>query len=179
MPDANLLVTYDPAHAAKAEDEVKAVLNAIGEEPKLLKSQVEGVFLLRVVKPKEAVRSLVAACKETPDQFGYTFHWIPIDKWVKSDIASMQKELADINKKMDPAKSWKIGMVKRHWNKLSTPELILKLTEAVDQPKVDLKAPDTLIKVEIIGDRAGISLLDRHELLDVPEIRKGHTRPHH
>ena len=179
MPEeANLLVTFDPSHDAKAKDETAAVLKAVGEEPKFLKSGVEGVFLLRVKDPKKAVTDLVKVCKETPDQFGYTFHWVPIEKWLPSDPEGMSKEIAKYNDQIPADASWKIDLGKRHWTKMSTSEAILKLTEGIDKPKVDLKNPDIRIKVEILGDKAGISLLKRDELLDVPEIRKAHDTPH-
>ena len=34
--DANLIITFDPAHAGKAKEEVNALLTEIGEKPKFL-----------------------------------------------------------------------------------------------------------------------------------------------
>jgi tRNA(Ser,Leu) C12 N-acetylase TAN1 len=46
-------------------------------------------------------------------------------------------------------------------------KLILKLTEVIDRPKVDLQNPDKIIKVEVIGNKAGLALLGKDELLNV------------
>jgi tRNA(Ser,Leu) C12 N-acetylase TAN1 len=43
----------------------------------------------------------------------------------------------------------------------------MKLTDVVDRKKIDLKKPKKIIKVEIIGKDAGISLLTPDELLVV------------
>jgi tRNA(Ser,Leu) C12 N-acetylase TAN1 len=172
MADANLLVTYDPAHAARAEDEVRGVLGAVGEAAKFLKSDIEGVFLLYTVKdPKAIARELRKYGKANKGQFRYTYHWVPIEIWVKSDFAAIGKVLSGFDKKMDPAKSWKLDVVKRHFEKASVTDLILKLTEHIDKPKVDLKKPDVVVKVEILGDKTGCSLLSADELLDAAELR--------
>ena len=57
--DANLLVTFDPTHKGKAEEEVKAALKEVGEEPEFKDSPVDGLFLLKTSKdPKELVKGL-------------------------------------------------------------------------------------------------------------------------
>ena len=54
--------------------------------------------------------------------------------------------------------------------KLGGVKLIVKLTDVVDRKNVDLNKPKKIIKVEIIGKNAGISLLEPDELLIVPKL---------
>ena len=61
---------------------------------------------------------------------------------------------------------------KRHYD-VKWLYLIMKLTENINHPKVDLKNPQKIVKVEIVGDHAGIALLDKSELLDIPKIKGG------
>jgi len=180
MPDkANLIVTFDPAHDEKAREEVEGLLGVIKDKPKVLKSKVAGLLLLKVKDGRKAVKALREAAKEDPDQFAYTYHWIPIDEWVSSDLKTLKKKMKDYNKKIDPSRTWKLSVSKRKYDEYKTPEIILALTEEIDKPKVDLKNPQQVVKVEIIGKEAGLSLLDSHEILDVAEIRHGHsTRTH-
>ncbi len=171
MRDANLLVTYDPAHGGKAREEAQALLESVGEKAEFLESEISGVFLLRTSKnPKELTRELRDVVEEEPEKYKYTFHWVPIDRWVKSDMDDMTRAMKDIDAKMSDEDSWKLDLGKRQYEGRST-DLITKLTENINHPKVDLKNPQKIVKVEIIGDHAGIALLDRNELLDIPKMK--------
>ncbi len=166
---ANLVVTYDPAHAGKAKEEVKALLEGAGEKPEFLESGIEGLFLLKTKKnPRQITKQLM---NEDPASFAYTFHWVPIDKWVPSDMESMLEAMAEIDGKMDPGESWKMDLSKRRYEGRTT-ELVMKLTESISKPKVDLKNPEKIVKVEIVGDKAGVALLNKDELLDVPKLKR-------
>ena len=167
--DANLLVTFEPTHSGKAQEEVKALLEKAGEKATFQKSDIDGVFLLKTKKnPKELVKAINT--KENADNINFTFHWVPIDKWCPSGIADMAKVLKEIDAKMDPKDSWKMDLGKRHYDGDST-QLIMKLTENISKPNVDLKNPKKIVKVEIIGKNTGISLLDASEFLSSRKLK--------
>ena len=169
--NSNLLVTYDPSHSGKAKEEAQALLEAAGEKAEFLESEIAGVFLLRTGKdPKELTRELRDVVEESPDKYKYTFHWVPIDRWVKSGLDDMVRAMKDIDAKMSDDDSWKLDLGKRQYEGRST-DLIIKLTENINHPKVDLKNPQKIVKVEIIGDHAGVALLDKSELLDIPKMK--------
>ena len=173
MKDANLLVTYDPAHGGKAKEEAESLLESVGEKAEFLESDIAGLFFLRTRKdPKELTRDLRSEVEEDPEKYNYTFHWIPIDRWVRSDMSDMTKAMKDIDAKMSDDDSWKLDLSKRQYEGKST-DLIMKLTENINHPKVDLKNLQKIVKVEIVGDHAGIALLDKSELLDIPKIKGG------
>lgn len=168
--DANLLISFDPNHVGKASEEVKAL---IGEDTKFIESKVNGIFLIKTDKDaKELVKEMSKACKENPSNFEYTFSWVPIETWVKSEIDAMTEEMKKIDARMDTEKSWKMDLGKRNY-KADTMDLIMKLTDNINKPKVDLKNPEQIVKVEILGDNAGISLLMPDELLDTQKVKKG------
>ena len=79
----------------------------------------------------------------------------------------MQKAVKSLVPKIGENEKWKMDLEKRHYHKLEYEELIVKLTDVVDRRKIDLKKPKKIIKVEIIGNNAGISLLEPGELLAV------------
>ena len=170
--DANLIVTFDPAHAGKAREEVNVLLAEVGEKPAFLESGIDGLFFLKAKNPKGTVKKLVEECKKNPDKFGSTFHWTPIDKWSTSNLEDMSKVLKGIDAKMKPDESWKMDLGKRQYEG-ETPNLIIKLTDNINKPKVDLKNPQKIVKVEIIGKKAAIALLDASEFLDVSKLKAG------
>ncbi len=167
---AKLIVTYDPNHVASSKEEVEAVMEKIKAKPKFLKSAYDGVFELDIAKPKDVVKKLKALAKKNKKLFQRTFHYVPIEKWVKSEIKDMQKAIKPLVKNIKVNEKWKMDLAKRHYDKHEFNELIIKLTDVVDRKNVDLNKPKKIIKVEIIGKNAGISLLEPDELLIVPKL---------
>ncbi len=166
--DANLLVTFDPTHKGKAEEEVKALLKEVGEDADFKDSPVDGLFLLKTKKDSKEVAKALG--KGDTSRFENTFHWVPIEKWCKAEINEIAKAMKEIDAKMDPEESWKMDLNKRSLEGKTT-DLIIKLTENIDKPKVDLKDPQKIIKVEVVGKEAGISLLSPDETVDVPKMK--------
>jgi len=172
MAKANLLVTYDPNHAGLAKEEITAILKQLKIEPEFLKSEIEGLFQITLKEPKSVVKKLIAICKKNPSMFRTTFYWVPVDNWCKSAIEDMQKTIKGLVKGINEKDKWKMDIAKRCYEKYHTTELIMKLTEVVDKPKVDLKNPDKIIRVDIIGNDAGISLLNKDEILNIPALKQ-------
>lgn len=171
MADANLLITFDPTHAGMAQEEAKAILKEVGEEAEFLESKIDGLFKVKVSDAKAVVKKVREECENNPAKFEKTFHWIPIEKWCKSEIKDMQDTIKSFVDGIKQEEKWKMDLGKRQWDKMPTPELIVKLTDPVDRPNVDLKNPEKIIEVQIIGDEAGIALLNKDELVDVPSIK--------
>lgn len=171
MVDANLLVTYEPAHVGSAKEEVDKLLKAVKQSCKYLKSEVDGLFKLRAKNARKIVKELNKLCRKKPDMFLKTYHWSPIDKWTKATINDMQREIKKFVKLIKKNEKWRMELNKRHFDKMHSTELILKLTEVVDRPKVDLENPQKIIKVEIIGNKAGLSLLKADEFLNTTNIK--------
>jgi len=165
--NVKLIVTYDPAHQKSCEESLRNVMGAVGAKPKFLKSKYSGIFLIELPGVKEVVKKLTALGKKDQEIFGKTHRYIPVDKWVSSKISDMQKAVKSLVPKIGENEKWKMDLEKRHYQKLEYNELIIKLTEVVDRRKIDLKKPKKIIKVEIIGTNAGISLLEPGELLAV------------
>ena len=162
--EANLLVTHDPSHAGSAREEVEKALKSIKQKAKFLKSETDGLFKLRVGNAKKLVKSL-GKLKSRKGMFEHTFHWVPIEKWTSTSIKAMQKEIKKLQKGIKKTEKWKLDMHKRHFDSISSAELIMKLTEIVDKPKVDLDNPQKIIEVQIIGKKAGLALLNKDEIL--------------
>ena len=160
--DANLLVTHDPSHAGSAKEEVEKALKAVKQKAKFLKSDIEGVFKLRVANARKIVKSL-SKLKSKKGMFEHTAYWVPIDKWVAANVKSMQKEIKKLQKGIKKNEKWKMDLHKRHFDIGST-EVIMKLTEVVDKPKVDLDNPQKIIEVQIMGKKAGLALLSKDEI---------------
>lgn len=171
---ANLLATYDPNHRGTAMQELKDAFKIMGEKLELSDSGVEGLFKLKVPDAKKAVGKLSSLCRKNHNAFVATHHYVPIDKWCKSEVSEMQRTIKSLIGSIGNNEKWKMSLNRRKWDKMGGVELILKLTDVIDRPKVDLNNPQKIVQVEIIGAEAGISVLTPNELLDVQKLKAEH-----
>ncbi len=167
----NMLVTFNPNHAGTAGKELNEVLKKIGENPRIMLSNIEGLFKVAVSDARKVVSRLKSLCHADPDRFVATHHYTPIDKWCSSEVNEMKKHIKALVPGIGKSDRWRMVLNKRHWDKEQQTQLILNLTSAIDRDNVDLSNPQKIVQVEIIGKEAGISLLQAGETLDVLEIK--------
>lgn len=160
MVKPNLLVTFDPMHDKSAEAEIESILKEI-DKGKILKID-EGLAELSVKDAKKAVKAIADA---DSSKFQYTFYWWPVDEWCKPGIKDMQACIKKLGKGIKQKEKWKLDLSKRKTAKKYPGDIIIKLTKDIDQPNVDLKNPDKIIKVEITGNKAAVSVLSKDELV--------------
>lgn len=167
----NMIVTFDPSHKGIAELELKTVLKQIGEVPKILQTETDGLCKVAVKDARAAVKKVSLLVNANPAIFVATKHYIPIDNWVKSEISQMKEAIKKACVGIGPKDKWKMSLNKRHWKKMESTPLIMLLTEVVESRNVDLDKPDKIIQTEIIANEAGISLLEPLEIADIQRIK--------
>lgn len=163
MTKANLLVTFDPVHQESAKKEIETLMKELNESGKI-KEIERGLAQLAVKDARKFIDKLLGIAKKEIGKFNYTFNWWPVDEWCKAEIREMQKVIAEIQKGIKKEEKWKMELVKRDVTKKYPEDLIIKLTDVVNKPKVDLSNPDKIIKVEIIGDKAAITLIEKNKV---------------
>lgn len=170
--EANLLVTFDPTHIESAKKEILDLLKEIKEKAEILTAD-DGVAEIVVKDARKAVAELEKLAKKNIERFAHTMHWTPIDTWTKNNIADIQKALKEFEKKIGEKEAWKMELKTRKLKeKPDEIKLILKLTEVIDRKNVDLQKPEKIVKVEIIGNKAGLALLKKNELLNISKLRQ-------
>jgi tRNA(Ser,Leu) C12 N-acetylase TAN1 len=170
--EANLLVTFDPSHLESAKKEILDLLKETKEKAEFLNLD-SGFAEIAVGNAKKAVSNLEKIAKKSIQKFNYTMQWIPIEKWCENKIEDIKKNIKGFVKDIGENEKWKMELKTRKLKeKPDEIKLILKLTEAVDRKKVDLNEPEKIIKVEIIGNRAGLALLKKNELLNVAKLKQ-------
>jgi tRNA(Ser,Leu) C12 N-acetylase TAN1 len=142
-------------------------MKTINESFKFLKSKYDGVFLVDIKNPKAVVKKLSKFTIKNKGLFGKTHRYIPVDKWVSAKIPDMQKAIKSLVPEIKQNEKWKMELDKRYYHKFDYNELIMKLTDVVDRKKIDLQSPDKILKVELVGSNAAISVLKPDEQLIV------------
>ncbi|HXZ24057.1 MAG TPA: THUMP domain-containing protein [Methanomassiliicoccales archaeon] len=173
MKESNLLVSCHSNAMGLGETEVRDRLREIGVSVEGIEvSEAEGVLEVLVSgESKRAVAAVRASCALNPSLFVQTHHWVPIEKWVESKDSEMARATGEIGKGIMPEDKWMLHLHKRHVTQHSG-DLIRILTDPINRGKVDLKRPDKIVVVELLGQKAGIALVAKDEILDVNKVRE-------
>ncbi len=159
----NLLISFDFDFMA-ARREVFESLAAFGDDkPIVRRTIIRGLIGVKTcLNPHDAVGKLCQMQDEGKIAFRFTHRWIPIDLWTESDIASMKEGVKKLPA-IAPHERWKMVVEKRKYPMYHTAEIIRELAELIDA-QVDLNNPEKIIRVDILGGFAGISLLSPSEV---------------
>jgi tRNA(Ser,Leu) C12 N-acetylase TAN1 len=126
---------------------------------------------ISVPDARKAIKVLKEIAKKDGSKFKYTFNWWPVDKWCKANVAEMQKIIKKLQEDIKDNEKWKMDLVKRKVEKDLGKDLIIKLTDVVNKKCIDLNNPQKIIKVEIEGTRAAISLYSPEEYLSISFLK--------
>lgn len=165
MYDFNLLVSCPWAASGAAIREVAGLLKTLGDEKPVIKRTVaHGIIGVKTsVDARTVVQELRSILRDDPMAFRYTLKWMPIDLWVNSDLESMREAVLKLRDRIKPGERWRMTVEKRRYTLYHRIDIIKELAELVDE-KVDLKNPDKIIRVDIIGRNAGVSVLSPQQI---------------
>ena len=142
-----------------AEEELLDLLELFGDyQPESQITDINGVVVaytnLEAFQIIDSVRQLV---KNEPWRVRYVLRLIPIESVVDTKLEDMAKTVRNLTPKMHIQDTFRITVERRHT--LMRPEdIIVTLASQIDN-KVDLKNPNWIVLVEIIGALTGISIL--------------------
>jgi len=171
MYDFNILVSYPWSQYSKAKKEIQLILKKLGEEkPFITRTIAEGIIGVKTCQnPREVVHALQRMLNEDPTIFQYTLKWVPIQLWTYSDLESMKKAVEQLKTEIHKGEKWRLTLEKRRFTKYHKIEIIESIAELVDE-KVDLKNPDKILRIDIIGKYAGIAVLKPNDLFSTSRV---------
>ena len=168
MPVFNLLVSFSSVNFWKAREEIEGILERLGDDRPLIEMTIaRGILGVKTsLVPRQVVRRLRELFEEDPLTFQYTVKWVPIDAWASSDMDSMKRVVMELKGGIGKGEKWRMTVEKRRYTKLHSIEIIRELAELIDE-KVDLENPDKILRIDIIGRYAGISILKPNNVFSV------------
>jgi len=171
MYDFNILVSYPWSQYAKAKQEIQRILKKLGEiTPVIDRTIAEGIIGVKTCQnPRDVIHALREMLNEDPTIFQYTLKWVPIELWTHSDIDSMKKAVEQLRTEIHSGEKWRITLEKRRFTKYHKIEIIESIAELIDE-KVDLKNPDKILYIDIIGKYAGISVLKTNDIFSTSRV---------
>lgn len=104
--------------------------------------------------------------EEDPWILQFTVKWVPIDAWTTSKIRAIKETVNQLKKRIHNGERWRITVKKRRYTEHHKIEIIEPIAELIDE-QVDLENLDKILRIELIGRYAGISVLSPEEIFSV------------
>ncbi len=170
--DYNVLVSCSWSNYRRAKEEVIEIFTMLGDaNPVVTRTVARGIIGVRShLDAREVVNRLRKLFDEDPLIFQYTLKWVPVDLWTPSDMESMKEGVKRLRNRIRSGERWRMTVEKRRYTQYHSAEIITALAELVHE-RVDLENPEKILRVDIIGKYAGISVLTPQDTFSV-------TRPY-
>jgi tRNA(Ser,Leu) C12 N-acetylase TAN1 len=129
---------------------------------KPLKSRVPGLSILRLTDSSSDTLEIISKIKEYINDKGplvACLKIVPLESLIKTDLQQIVIKASERAKlKISTSNSWRLTVNKRQSN-LRTSQVIHEVAEEINWGTVNLKNPDLEIRIEIIRDLTGISIM--------------------
>lgn len=166
--DYNLLVSCSWGDYRRAQEEIIQILDMLGDgSPSVRRTFAQGIIGVKTrLGSRLVVRRLRELFSEDPMIIQYTLKWVPVDLWTRSDMESMKEGIRRLRSGIDVGETWRMIVEKRRYTQYHKMEIIAELAELIEE-KVDLENPGKILRVDIIGKYAGISVLALRDVFSV------------
>jgi len=161
----NLLVSYSWRDFRRVRDEIALILKEFGDpHPIIEKTVARGICGVRTaLDPRVVVKKVRGLFEANPISLSYTVKWAPADSWCASAMEEMKKTLEKERAKIAKGEKWAMKVEKRRNTSLHSADIIKELASLIDE-KVDLDNPDKIVRVELLGNNACISVVRPDEV---------------
>jgi tRNA acetyltransferase TAN1 len=148
------------------------LLGEIGDRGSTIETtSVIGLVIAKTkLDPVKAIRDLRALLKERPWEFKYTLKLVPVQKVVEAQLQEIEHVALDLAGRIAQKEKFRITIEKRHTD-LSSKTIIETVAKGIERT-VDLDSPDKILMIEIIGQLAGLALIQPEDVLSVEREKR-------
>jgi tRNA acetyltransferase TAN1 len=168
----NLIITCARHLEPETEDELIDILEEFGDsESKVSITNMSGILTAETkLDPVEVVSKIRDMVLDEPWSIRYCLRIIPIQKFIESKIEEIEKTVEDLSGQILEDETYRISIGKRN-SELSSKEIISKVANKIKN-KVSLEFPDRVILIEILGNKTGISILKKSDILSTEKTKR-------
>jgi len=168
----NLIITCARHLEPETEEELMSILDDLGDsEPKITITNMSGILTAETkLDPVEIVKKIKEMVLDEPWSVRYCLRIIPIQKIVESQIDEIEKAVSEMSKQILDDETYRISIEKRN-SDLSSKEIITKIANQIKN-KVSLEFPDRIVLIEILGNKTGISILKKSDVLSIEKTKR-------
>ncbi len=148
------------------------ILEKLGDsEPTIIITNMSGILTAETkLDPIEVVKKIKEMLLDEPWCIRYCLRIIPIQKIIETKIESIEEGVTDLIKLISNGESYRISIEKRNSN-ISSQELISRIAKKIEN-KVSLEFPDKIILIEILGNKTGIAIVKKEDILSVEKTKR-------
>ncbi len=163
----NLLVTTPRNMEMAAINEIEAALRELGDsDPEAWPSTVRGVIFVKTgLSRPEVIEGLRKMARERPFNLVNVKRVIPVDEVVETGIGRIVEAARGLVDRIGEGETFRVTVEKRH-TQLHSMDIIKAVAEVFER-KVNLKNPDKIVLVEVVGPVTAVSVVSPREILSV------------
>jgi tRNA acetyltransferase TAN1 len=172
----NLIASTFKHREEDAQDELLDTLEMLGDyASESQTTDISGIVLgFTKLDPFQIVNSLRDLVKNEPWQIRYVLRLLPIELVVYTEPKSIKSAAKKLALKIQNGDTFRITIERRH-TLLTSSDIIATIAKEIDN-KVNLKNPDWIVLVEVVGGQTGISVIKPDQIFrSVVEKRNNNT----
>ena len=168
----NLIVTCARHLEPETEEEVKTILEEIGEvNPTVRITEMSGILTVdTALNPIDVVSKIREKILDEPWSIRYCLRIIPIQKSIDTDYANIENEIVNMVGTIADDESYRITIEKRN-SDISSKEIISRIANCLKN-RVSLDNPDKIILVEILGRTTGLAIIQTSDILSIEKTKR-------
>ena len=168
----NLIVTCARHLEPETEEELRGFLDEFGDsEPKVTITSMSGILTAETnLEPVEVVRKIKEMLLDEPWSVRYCLRIIPIQRIVETKIEEIEKVVEELAENISKDEKYRISIEKRN-SDMSSQDIITKIASKI-KSQVSLEFPDKVVLIEILGNKTGISVLKKSDILSTEKTKR-------
>lgn len=172
LDDFNLLVSSARGNEREANSELWYLIGEIGDRSvKTDYTPVSGLTVAKTqIDPVHVVEKLRSILRERPWEFRYVLKVKPVKRVVPCEVEEIANAAAEQAGEIMEHDTFRVSFEKRR-NKIAS-KTVIDAVAARIRRKVDLQNPKKIILVEIIGQVAGVSVIEPNQILGIEREKR-------
>ena len=168
----NMIITCARHLEPETEEELCGILEEFGDsDVKVTITEMSGILTAETkLDPVEVVRKIKEMVLDEPWSVRYCLRIIPIQKVIETKIEEIEKTVSEMSEEIIEGETYRISIEKRNSN-LSSQEIIKKVATKIKN-KVSLEFPDKVVLIEILGNKTGVSILKKSDVLSIEKTKR-------
>ncbi|MEK9682301.1 MAG: RNA methyltransferase [Nitrosopumilus sp.] len=168
----NLIVTCARHLEPETEEELRGFLDEFGDsDPKVTITSMSGILTAETkLEPVEVVRKIKEMLLDEPWSVRYCLRIIPIQRIVETKIEEIEKVVEELSENISKDEKYRISIEKRN-SDISSQDIIKKIASKI-KSQVSLEFPEKVVLIEILGNKTGISVLKKSDILSTEKTKR-------
>ena len=168
----NLIITCARHLEPETKDELNDILEDFGDsDAQISITSMSGILTAETkLDPIEIVRKIKEMILDEPWSIRYCLRIIPIQKIIESKMEEIEEAISSMSQEILDGETYRISIEKRN-SDLSSKEIITKIADRIKN-KVSLEFADKIILIEVLGNKTGISILKKSDILSIEKTKR-------